>query len=221
MPSNYSLFLSKYLVFNGVICIFAPEEQKERTMKKYLFLLMMSLFTMTSYAQTNHMKFKGIPMEGTQSAFVKKLVEKGFVYVGMESGAAILEGEFATIKDCTIAVERFSDRDQVSMVAVIFPEEDTWNGVAGCYFSLKGMLKEKYGIPYCVEKFSNGDPEDDFLRFRGILQNECQYMSEFTCENGKIQLTMKKQSYNSASAVLRYIDNANALEKRKKMLDDL
>ena len=190
-------------------------------MKKILLSLMISLFAMTSYGQISHMKFKGIPMEGTQSAFVKKLVEKGLSYVGKEGNTAILEGEFATIKECTIVVERFSDRDQVSMVAVIFPEEDTWNGVAGCYFALKDMLKEKYGNPYCIEKFSDKDPVDNFLRFHRLLRNECEYLSEFTCENGKIQLTMKKQDYNSASAVLRYIDNANAIEKRQKMMDDL
>ena len=40
-------------------------------------------------------------------------------------------------------------------------------------------------------------------------------------ENGKIQLTMEKHDYNSASVMLRYIDKANADETRKKVMDDL
>ena len=40
-------------------------------------------------------------------------------------------------------------------------------------------------------------------------------------ENGKIQLTMAKQDYNSAAVILRYIDKANADETRKKVMDDL
>ena len=44
---------------------------------------------------------------------------------------------------------------------------------------------------------------------------------DFYVENGKIQLTMEKHDYNSASVMLRYIDKANADETRKKVMDDL
>ena len=53
------------------------------------------------------------------------------------------------------------------------------------------------------------------------INDECHYVSEFSCENGKIQLTMSKQDYNSAAVILRYIDKVNADETRKKVMDDL
>ena len=83
------------------------------------------------------------------------------------------------------------------------------------------MLTEKYGTPECIEDFSDRTPSDDFLKFHALLRDECHYVSEFSCENGKIQLTMKKQDYNSAAVILRYIDKANADETRKKVMDDL
>ena len=189
-------------------------------MRKLLLSMLLSVCIICT-AQTNHMKFKGIPMEGTLNSFVQKLKAKGYTYIVEKDGSAFLRGEFATVKGCTIIVSRFSDRDQVNIVGVIFPEDDTWNRIITRYYSLKEMLTEKYGQPDCVEEFSKRDPENDFLRFHAILSDECNYFSEFTCENGRIQLTMKKIDTLTASVILRYIDNENADETRKKMMDDL
>ncbi len=190
-------------------------------MKQLIFSILLSAMVAVGSAQTNHMKFKGIPMEGTLNSFVQKLKAKGYSYLGQQDGMALLKGEFAATKGCTIGVARFADRDQVNLVAVIFPEEESWNGITKSYFGLKDMLTEKYGNPESVEEFSGDEPPTDFLRFHKILDDECHYLSEFQCENGKIQLTMAKQDYNSAAVILRYIDKANADETRKKIMDDL
>ena len=166
---------------------------------KQLFLSLLLAVCTVCNAQTNHMKFKGIPIEGTLNSFVQKLKDKGYTFIGQQDGMAILKGEFAATKGCTIGVARFSDRDQVNLVAVIFPEEETWSGITKSYYTLKDMLTEKYGSPECVEQFSDREPSSDFLKFHAILNDECHYVSEFSCENGKIQLTMSKQDYNSAA----------------------
>ena len=189
-------------------------------MKQLILSLLLAVCTVCT-AQTNHMKFKGIPIEGTLNSFVQKLKDKGFTFVGQQDGTAILKGEFAATKGCTIGVARFSDRDQVNLVAVIFPEEDSWTRITKSYFMLKEMLTEKYGTPECIEQFSDSEPSSDLLKFHALLDDECHYISEFFCENGKIQLTMSKQSYNTAAVILRYIDKANADETRKKVMDDL
>lgn len=186
-----------------------------------LFISLLLAVSMVCMSQTTHMKFKGIPMEGTLNSFVQKLKDKGFTYLGQQDGTALLKGEFAATKGCTVGVARFSDRDQVNLVAVIFPEEETWSSITKSYFNLKDMLTEKYGAPESIEEFSDGEPPSDFLKFHSIIKDECNYLSEFTCEGGRIQLTMKKQDYNTAAVILRYIDNANADETRKKVMDDL
>lgn len=185
-------------------------------MKQFIITIFMTAIVAVASAQTNHMKFKGVPMEGTLNSFVQKLKDKGFTYIGQKDGTAILKGEFAATKGCSIGVARFADRDQVNVVAVVFPEEDSWNGISKSYYGLKDMLTEKYGAPESVEEFSDGEPSSDFIRFHKILRDECNFMSEFKCENGKIQLTMAKQDYNTASIILRYIDKANADETRKR-----
>ena len=186
-----------------------------------LFISLLLAVSMVCMSQTTHMKFKGIPMEGTLNSFVQKLKDKGFTYLGQQDGMAVLKGEFAATKGCTVGVARFSDRDQVNLVAVIFPEKETWSSITKSYFNLKDMLTEKYGTPESIEEFSGREPSSDFLKFHALVKDECNFISEFTCEGGKIQLTMKKQNYNTAAVILRYIDNANANETRKKVMDDL
>ena len=46
--------------------------------RKLMLLLFVSLFTLVLNAQTEHMKFAGIPLNGSIEQFQKKLVAKGF-----------------------------------------------------------------------------------------------------------------------------------------------
>ena len=190
------------------------------TMKKLILILLIAVCTVCT-AQTKHMKFKGIPMAGTLDSFVQKLKQKGLNFIDKEDGISMLKGEFAATKGCTILVSRFAERDQVNMVVVIFPEDKTWNSLTNRYYNLKEMLSEKYGMPDCEESFSGSVPNDDFLRFHALLKDECHFLSEFTCENGTIQLSMKKSDVLSAVVFLRYIDKVNADETHKKAMDDL
>ena len=63
-------------------------------MKQLILSLLLAVCTVCN-AQTNHMKFKGIPIEGTLDSFVQKLKSKGFTYLGQQDGMALLKGEFA------------------------------------------------------------------------------------------------------------------------------
>lgn len=83
------------------------------------------------------------------------------------------------------------------------------------------MHTEKYGMLEMVERFSGREPGTDFLRFYGLLNDECIYKSEFKTKKGSIILTMKKVDYGTASVIIKYIDNINEEESRKTMMDDL
>ncbi|MBQ9435218.1 MAG: hypothetical protein IJU33_03735 [Bacteroidales bacterium] len=60
-------------------------------MKRFLFLCSLFLITISLSAQNNVTKFLGIPVDGTKSAMIQKLKEKGFTY---NSTYDWLEGEF-------------------------------------------------------------------------------------------------------------------------------
>lgn len=171
-------------------------------------------------AQNNHLKFKGIPIEGTQNSFVQKLKAKGFTYIGMNEGIAILEGEFAGMKNCSVLVSRFSDKDAVEIVAVFLPERDNWTSIMTDYYNYKELLTTKYGNPESIEQIDK-NITSDYLKFHKIIDNECQFISEFKTEGGKIQLSMAKVKYNTAGVYLKYIDESNANIIRKQIMDDL
>ncbi len=172
-------------------------------------------------AQTNRMKFKGIPMEGPLDSFVQKLENQGLTFLGQKDGLAVLVGEFAGVLDCSIGVLSFSDRDEVKAVAVSFPQQENWNDITHLYNLLKQKLTQKYGTPECVEKFSGTEPITDFLKFRALMDGECEFSSKFTCEDGRVEMKMVKQDYNAAAVALTYVDKAHIDEIRKKVMDDL
>lgn len=190
-------------------------------MKLFILSLLLSVCTICS-AQTEHMKFMGIPIDGTVDSFVAKLKNKGFTYLGDHNGMACLSGEFAATKDCDIVVIRLSDLDQVNSVSVFFPETNSWNEIYTLYITMKDLLTSKYGKPQSVEEFSDYTPSGDRLKYRRLLEDECNYISEYKCENGKIQLKMQRNDYQTAATImLRYIDKANANKSLKKIMDDL
>lgn len=61
-------------------------------MKKFLTILLISLISITSYAQKDVTKFLGIPVDGTKSEMIRQLKTKGFK--SLPSDPEILTGEF-------------------------------------------------------------------------------------------------------------------------------
>ena len=93
-------------------------------MKQFVLSLLIAVCTVCN-AQTGHMKFKGVPMEGTLQSFTTKLKAKGFTPVGIQDGVSLLKGEFAGYKNCTIGA--VADKSgMICKVSVIFPEMDKW-----------------------------------------------------------------------------------------------
>ena len=118
-------------------------------MKHFLLTLLLTFIVGVCSAQTEHMKFKGVPMEGTLQTFTSKLKAKGFMPIGVQDGVSLLKGEFAGYKDCIIGA--VADKSgMICKVSVIFPAMDKWGDLERCYSNYKSMLSEKYGAPEIV-----------------------------------------------------------------------
>lgn len=189
-------------------------------MKKLLFTFLFMLFAGFCLAQTEHMKFKGIPMEGTLQTFTNKLKAKGFTPINMENGVSLLKGEFAGYKGCIIGA--VADQDgMICKVSVIFPEMDKWENLENCYLNYKSLLTEKYGEPNtCIEEFQSNVGEDNSMKLLDLKMDKCKYFSTFSCDNGEIDLEITYQNY-SCNVMLSYYDKINQDKVRKKIMDDL
>ena len=196
---------------------------------KKLLLTTICLFAICfSYAQTNetnteqHLKFKGIAIDGTPNEFGSKLQNAGFSYSYKDEGTYYYEGSFAGYDNCKIIVK--STNNLVHEVVAIFPKDYSWGHLHNTYSSLKDMLTTKYGKPEGKEIFENTPTyvniSDDNDKYREVGYNRCNYYSVFTSILdgwGTIVLEIK-----SAHCVgIHYIDFYNEQKKKSSAINDL
>ena len=189
---------------------------------KKLIIIAMLLVGITAVAQGDHLKFKGIPIDGNLTSFVNKLKHKGFSLVNSEEGTSMLTGDFAAVKGCTVFVSEHKS-GVVNRVAVIFPSKDTWATLYYEYLNLKDMLTQKYGEPAAVEEeFQNRTYElDDNEKMHEVRMDRCHYICDWTPDNGTIELRIQHTSLMGCTVVLIYIDSDNDAKVREKAMEDL
>lgn len=185
-------------------------------MKKIIatFLFLMVLIS-SSFAQSSeHLKFKGVPIDGTLDEYVSKMKQAGFVLEGIEDGIAMLSGEFAGYSDCVVGVKTLQKLNLVHEIVVLFPPQDRWAGLSYDYERLKTMLTKKYGEPdKCMEKFDSDSYmlDGDSYKMHEVKMNNCKYYSIYNTDNGSITLIISNEGYdNSARVKLFYSDKINS-----------
>ena len=186
-----------------------------------LFLLMS--FTLIFAQSSEHLKFKGVPIDGTLSEYVSKMKQAGFQLVGTDDGVALLEGEFAGYRGCLIAVSTLKSVNVVNTIGVVFPARENWSSLEGDYEHLKSMLTEKYGEPSdVVEKFQGyGNPQTDQEKWINIMTDNYTWYTIFETENGDIQLSLEKGDYGEYFVLLKYFDKINTDAVRSAAMEDL
>ena len=186
-----------------------------------LFLLMS--FTLTFAQSSEHLKFKGVPIDGTLNEYVLKMKQAGFQLVGTDDGVALLEGEFGGYRGCLIAVSTLKSVNVVNTIGVVFPAREDWSSLEGDYEHLKSMLTEKYGEPSdVVEKFQGyGDPQTDQEKWINIMTDNYTWYTIFETENGDIQLSLEKGDYGEYFVLLKYFDKINTEAVRSAAMEDL
>lgn len=189
---------------------------------KRLFLFFVVLCVSHFMMGQEHMKFKGVEIDGSLSEMVTKLKAKGFTYLGAEDGIALLQGDFAGYRDCQIVVLSMKETGKVNAIAVAFPNREEWSSLEGDYDRLKSMLTEKYGEPMrVIEKFQSDYVPDNRFKWMNLMSDQCTWMSEFEVLNGTIELYMNKVDYDEAAVILKYYDKVNTDVVRASAMDDL
>ncbi|MBR4512800.1 MAG: hypothetical protein IKO59_08455 [Bacteroidales bacterium] len=193
-------------------------------MKKLVFFLTCLFIVGTAFSQQNHLKFKGVPIDGTLQSYTNAMKQAGFNYKGSQDGVSILSGDFAGYKGCIIGVSTLKNCDVVCRISVLFPERETWSSLLNDYETLKAMLTEKYGKPSdSQEKFTGyvGD-YDNSLVMHALKEDEYVWYTTFTTELGDIELSIiAGTKYLTGCVRLSYFDKANSEKVRSSAIDDL
>ncbi|UOK43655.1 MULTISPECIES: hypothetical protein [Flavobacterium] len=195
-------------------------------MKTKILTLLIVSFTIVSFAQSQtseHLTFKGVPIDGTLDEYASKMKQNGFAHLGKGDGTALLNGDFAGYKDCIVAVSTLKQKDLVHKIAVIFPNKETWSTLSGNYFDLKQMLTEKYGKPSdALEKFdADSQPRDNDSKMSEVTFDRCKYYSIFKTEKGNIELTIEHDGAALCYVRLTYFDKINNDIIKEKAKGDL
>ncbi|MCQ2274936.1 MAG: hypothetical protein MJZ86_09110 [Bacteroidales bacterium] len=116
-------------------------------MKKALLFILLSAFALTSFAQKEHLKFQGIPIDGSISSFNQKVASKGWTYDSFLTKNApmacnVYKGKYFS-REATMAAYYTTQTKTVFRVRVIIniSTKNTMESVAN---ELKNLLKKKF-----------------------------------------------------------------------------
>ncbi|WP_455095940.1 hypothetical protein [Prevotella koreensis] len=194
-------------------------------MRKVLitFMIMLSTTIVWGQSSSEHFTFKGVPIDGTIDEFVSKMKQKGFSVLQTEENLSVLTGDFASYNDCTILIPSLKQKNLVNRVTVIFPDASTWMSLSTNYFSIKNMLKEKYGEPtYVIEEFQGySEPNNDRERMNEVFLDRCKYITKFDAPKGIIVLSIAHTELTTCNVLLSYLDKINSNKIDAQAMDDL
>lgn len=197
-------------------------------MKKFILTLVSATFAsiaMIAQPTSEHLTFKGVPIDGTLAQYVTNMKDAGFEYLGEQHNIALLKGQFAGFNDCIIRISELTLTNIVGSVDVILPKYDDSHSITGDYEKFKSMLTEKYGEPAIVKedlltlKFSN-TAVNNIDSFYQKKLNKYIWYTTFKVPKGEIILSIQndeRQSY----LVLRYFDKINSDIARSAAMEDL
>lgn len=193
-------------------------------MKKFIILLICTATSFITFGQneSDHLSFKGVPINGPLSEFVTKMKQAGFSFVDKRNDISILHGDFAGYKNCLITVTTVQPANIVNTIGVVFTKQEDWTALESDYDQLKSMLTEKYGEPSNIEEsFQAPLPRTNRDKLYALSFDKCTWRTTYETPKGSIQLFLYKASINQFHVMLKYFDKINTATVMSSAMDDL
>lgn len=189
-------------------------------MKKFLITLTM-LFAIINIMAQEHLSFKGIPIEGSMTAFCQKLKAKGFTSIGRDNNLTLFTGDF-TGRNATVGVTATDDGKDVFAVIVLFDPSGEWNTLVSTYDYYKDLYTRKYGKPTISKEKNPAHSDSNTALMAAVHQGTVVYGSAWEVTGGDIQLSIEKSSgVYEGMVMIRYRDSQNVETKIQNDLDDI
>lgn len=168
-----------------------------------------------------HLEFKGIPLDGSTSDFIKKLTDAGFKHQGKDDDSEILTGTF-TGKECAVYIQSSPVSKTVHSAYVILSQETDWRTLKADYSTLKKGLTAKYGEPTeCKEEFTNYRKEGDGNEYLAFKNGDAKWYSTYNTPLGEISLYIREQSLLYMTVIVSYVDKINSEKSIQELTEDL
>ena len=161
-------------------------------MNKIIIFFIVTLFSVNVKSQSQHLKFKEIPINGNLSEFITKMKVEGFVLKEVEGNIAIMSGLFVG-KKSDIYIVASPKSKTVWKVSVNLPDESTWYSLKSSYNTFKSQFSKKYGDPTeSYEFFSKPYYEGDSYEMQALSLEKCNYYSYWENDLGIISIELSK-----------------------------
>ena len=179
------------------------------------------LFAVISLMAQEHLSFKGIPIEGSMTAFCQKLKAKGFTSIGSENNLTLFTGDF-TGRNATVGVTATDDGKDVFAVVVLFDQSGEWNALINTYDYYKDLYTRKYGKPSISKEKNPALSDSNTALMAEVHQGTVVYGSAWEVTGGDIQLSIEKSSgVYKGMVMIRYRDSQNVEAKIQNDLNDI
>ena len=188
-------------------------------MKKNLLAVIAMFFAITCMAE-EHLKFKGIPIEGSMNSFCQKLETKGFSKVESDANSTIFRGDFAG-SNATIGVISDDDGENVASVFVMFDGSDEWKVLLNTYNCYKDLYTQKYGNPAQVIENNPAISQSNYELMSAVNDRTAVWGCIWQLPAGEIEINIEKAGYHTGAVTVRYRDAQNEKVKIQKILEDI
>ena len=189
-------------------------------MRKFLITFTV-LFAVINIMAQEHLSFKGIPIEGSMTAFCQKLKAKGFTSIGSENNLTLFTGDF-TGRNATVGVTATDDGKDVFAVVVLFDPSGEWNALINTYDYYKDLYTRKYGKPSISKEKNPALSDSNTALMAEVHQGTVVYGSAWEVTGGDIQLSIEKSSgVYKGMVMIRYRDSQNVEAKIQNDLNDI
>jgi hypothetical protein len=186
-------------------------------MKKLLFSLVFSLFTVFSYGQT----FNGIDIDGNINDFVSKMKQKGYVFEKYtEGGGAILKG-IVSGNSVEFWVSVTPKSKIVWKLSIYFPESNSWYSLKSDYTNYKTTLTEKYGEPSShYEFFTNPYYEGDGYEMTAVSVEKATFASYWINKTSNYAIGVQITKFSQLRISYENNKNYEIFDKEKKQINN-
>ena len=192
-------------------------------MRKLIASFAFMVIALTSYAQrgSEHLTFKGIPIEGSMTAFCQKLKAKGFKSIGRDNISTLFTGDF-TGRKAKVEVTATDEGENVFAVVVFFDPSSEWNTLVNTYDYYKDLYTRKYGKPTNSKEKNPAINDSNTALMIEVRQGRVVWRSTWKVTGGDIELSIEKTSgYHEGKVMIRYRDSQNVETKIQKDLEDI
>lgn len=178
---------------------------------------------------TEHLKFMGIPIDGSPKSFANQLKSKGFTLDSSSTPDVIwMTGTFAGISDSNVLIYKSPSSANVYKVRVVFPEQDSWSQIEIRYKKFKDWLSQKYLLLESTEEFQGYPPSSDSDKMTKLFLDNCSYWNLYGANTpdwtflGSVYLDIMRISGERKGYVrIEYEDFLNGENAEQGSIDDL